>query len=530
MKFGDKLIKLRKGMGLSQEELAVKLNVSRQSVSKWESNNSYPETDKIIQICNIFKCSMDSLIDDNISEVIQTDQKSKNNFNIVIDSFLGFISKTINMFSQMKFISILKCAIEQIIIAIILFIISSIIIGIIPSTISQIFSFLPTDIYSFINMFLRGICKLLCFILSLIIIIHIFKIRYLDYYDNYLSQPAEENNKEKVDKTKKKEKISVSKEKETLVFRNPSHEPFAFLSIFSNIIIYIIKFCMCCLILFIMFILIFSIVGLVISIYLSIYSSVFLGTSILFAGSIILLIIIALISLYFILNRKINFKIMTILSFASIFFIGIGLGDSLIHIKDFKLEKNSRKDENITNIIYQENMLIRNYYYPHEYSMIIDNNIESNSIIVKNYYDNEIEQVDYDINYLYGMKELIFYNSSTENYITVFNRLLSDLKENTIRDYSNNAKSTNMQVIANEETILKLMDNFSKVYLYNKRPTSNGYIITDIEEKIEMDEIDCEGDYDVLENKVICPKWCRGTVEEKKKGNGTKIYFSCISD
>ena len=52
MKFGDKLIKLRKKNGMSQEDLANLLNVSRQSVSKWESNNTYPETDKIIQICN----------------------------------------------------------------------------------------------------------------------------------------------------------------------------------------------------------------------------------------------------------------------------------------------------------------------------------------------------------------------------------------------------------------------------------------------------------------------------------------------
>lgn len=54
MKFGDKLVALRKKNGLSQEDLAAKLNVSRQSVSKWESNNTYPETDKIIQICTIF--------------------------------------------------------------------------------------------------------------------------------------------------------------------------------------------------------------------------------------------------------------------------------------------------------------------------------------------------------------------------------------------------------------------------------------------------------------------------------------------
>ena len=81
MKFGDKLIALRKKKGLSQEELAEKLGVSRQSVSKWESNNTYPETDKIVQICNIFECTMDDLINDNITDVESIERKNKNNIN-----------------------------------------------------------------------------------------------------------------------------------------------------------------------------------------------------------------------------------------------------------------------------------------------------------------------------------------------------------------------------------------------------------------------------------------------------------------
>ena len=76
MKFGDKLIALRKKKGLSQEELAEKLGVSRQSVSKWESNNTYPETDKIVQICNIFECTMDDLINDNITVVESIERKN----------------------------------------------------------------------------------------------------------------------------------------------------------------------------------------------------------------------------------------------------------------------------------------------------------------------------------------------------------------------------------------------------------------------------------------------------------------------
>ena len=122
MKFGDKLILLRKKKGLSQEDLAEKLGVSRQSVSKWESNNTYPETDKIIQICNIFDCSMDDLINDKVTDINQASRKNKINWNDTKESFLDFITKTINMFSQMNFTTGFKCLLEIAIIAFFLYI------------------------------------------------------------------------------------------------------------------------------------------------------------------------------------------------------------------------------------------------------------------------------------------------------------------------------------------------------------------------------------------------------------------------
>ncbi|MDE6601131.1 MAG: helix-turn-helix domain-containing protein [Lachnospiraceae bacterium] len=64
MTFGEKLYKLRKSQGLSQEALAEKLNTSRQAVSKWENNNGYPETEKIILIGKIFQVSLDDLLID----------------------------------------------------------------------------------------------------------------------------------------------------------------------------------------------------------------------------------------------------------------------------------------------------------------------------------------------------------------------------------------------------------------------------------------------------------------------------------
>lgn len=62
MTFGDKLAKLRREQNYTQEQLADILGVSRQSVSKWESDLAYPETDKLVKICEMFNCSSDYLL------------------------------------------------------------------------------------------------------------------------------------------------------------------------------------------------------------------------------------------------------------------------------------------------------------------------------------------------------------------------------------------------------------------------------------------------------------------------------------
>lgn len=64
MILAEKIIKLRKQQGWSQEELAMKLGISRQSVSKWESTASIPDLDKIIKLSELFGVSMDYLLKD----------------------------------------------------------------------------------------------------------------------------------------------------------------------------------------------------------------------------------------------------------------------------------------------------------------------------------------------------------------------------------------------------------------------------------------------------------------------------------
>lgn len=68
MILADKIINLRKKCAWSQEELAEKMNVSRQSISKWESGQSVPDLDKILKLCQLFGVSTDYLLKDEIEE------------------------------------------------------------------------------------------------------------------------------------------------------------------------------------------------------------------------------------------------------------------------------------------------------------------------------------------------------------------------------------------------------------------------------------------------------------------------------
>lgn len=62
MSFRTNLQYLRAERHMTQEQLAMLLGVSRQSVTKWEAEKSYPEMDKLIKMCQIFECSLDDLV------------------------------------------------------------------------------------------------------------------------------------------------------------------------------------------------------------------------------------------------------------------------------------------------------------------------------------------------------------------------------------------------------------------------------------------------------------------------------------
>ena len=92
MEFGERLQGLRKDKGLSQEKVAEELKVSRQSVSKWERGESFPEMDKVIALSNILGVSTDFLLKGEDEKEVEGDHKTSNGNGITF----GKISELVN--------------------------------------------------------------------------------------------------------------------------------------------------------------------------------------------------------------------------------------------------------------------------------------------------------------------------------------------------------------------------------------------------------------------------------------------------
>lgn len=102
MNFADKLKKLRKEKGLSQEQLAEKCNVSRQAISKWELGQGYPETERLLILCELFGVDLNYLL---LNKKIEPN-RSNNNF-----SYNQFLGKWVNILLNDRHLSLINVAV-----------------------------------------------------------------------------------------------------------------------------------------------------------------------------------------------------------------------------------------------------------------------------------------------------------------------------------------------------------------------------------------------------------------------------------
>ena len=348
--FAENLRKIRKDNNLSQEQLAEELGVSRQAISKWESSAAYPEMDKIISLCNKFNLNIDDLLHKDIRE-LKGEEETRKKVNKYIDDFLKFITDTVSLFTNMSFKSKMKCLFEQALIIFILFMLSLVVLALGNYIMDTLFGFLPLNISNFIVSILGCVFKVFIIILCVIIVVHIFKTRYLDYYDKIKNSKVEDEEKnDEAVLTYKDNKILFKKNEDKIIIRDPDHTEYRFINGLLKCIVGIIKFFAICFSLFLCFILVSLFCGFILSFLVYKTGFFFIGLLISVLSASVIDVIFLLIIFNFVFNRKNDKKKMIWSFIGSIVALGIGLGCTFIGSLNFDVldtDKSMLKEETI---------------------------------------------------------------------------------------------------------------------------------------------------------------------------------------
>lgn len=434
--FSKNLKIIRKENNLSQEALADELKVSRQAIGKWESGVSYPEMEKIVQICNKYDVSIDSLLNGNIKE--EKDEKEiKNNSNNYMKKLLEFVTDIVNMNSRLTFKTKFKCFIEQCFIAFCLFCIFGLVYQIMGGIYSKIFyGILSYKVLETIKGILGGLYILITFVISIIIMVQIFKSRYLNCYkENIINET--------------KDKIEL-KEEEKIIIRNNDSSG---LSTFNNVLLFFLKLWL-------------AFHGIIISLFIIFLFSLFIalfkiiGTGLIYIGLTMstlsfacLLLIIVLAILNFIFNRKSKKKLMIITFLIMLVLTGIGIGLTFLGSTKIEYQEHNDLVNHTVNIEMRDNLIIDDSINVNKFSYVeSDNNdikitydLDSLCITNEEYHNISDNLISYRI-----------YGDYDSNKQTIFD-LIKNLKENKIYDVNCDIK--NINVYTTKENIEILNNN-----------------------------------------------------------------------
>lgn len=452
MRFCDKLPKKRKENNLSQEQLADRLGVSRQAVSKWESGQSYPDMDKLLQICKILDCKLDDIMDDGSIE--SSKNNNKLNINNYLKDFLDFITRTYNMICSMTFKERIKCFIEMIFLFLLLLFSGKIILYVLNSLLFDHFLSIP-KIGSFFFIFFQTLLTILLIIFGIIIFIHLFKVRYLDYFitieDNNVMIKTEET---KVEDSKEQKYVN-EKDKEKVIIRDPKHSTLSFFNALARIILIIVKVFTFFAMTFIAMIFFFVVSFGIISISNVTISIIFLYLFIMSLGAASFCLIIIYFLYNFIFNKLIKFRLAFYLLAASIVICATGFALSFnTYLNYSRVDyKNSNNLITSTEYIDMNDNLSINCYYTNNINYVIDNSMNNikiditHSKDIKYYlYENKYDGHD---NYHIELKD---------DFYDMYNTFINDLKSKNIRSYED-GNIIGVTVTLSQENYDKLIKN-----------------------------------------------------------------------
>ena len=443
MRFSDKLPVLRKANNYSQETLAEKMGVSRQAVSKWESGESYPDMERILELCQVLNCSLEEIMDDGVVGS-GGDNGKKFNFLDSFKDFLEFITKTYNMFCAMKFKQKLKCFIEMIFIAGVLFGLGWVVFGVAIVVVRIVGSvpYIGWTVYGIIR-WLLGVSVT---ITGFSIWFHLFKIRYLDYFITVEDQNVNEKTiEEPYDKP----------QSDRIIIRDAKHSTSRFLDVFGKILLVIFK----------IFVVFFAIpfIGLLLCaafgiggslLYLK-YGSVFACCLLAFLGLGVIFYAILECLFQFIISKKQATKRLFIITISGIVAIGLGCGLGFASISTYELAE-STPQTLIETIEINDNTILDGWLFD---KYIIDDSAANAQIEITygEYVEVNLNKIvhgradDFERYYLY-------YNVSFQN----GQKLLFDsLKNKKIPNFGAQTVKS-VKITLSQENYDKIMENIKK--------------------------------------------------------------------
>ena len=442
MKFNEKLQILRKEKGYSQEKLADLLEVSRQSVSKWESGTTYPEMDKLLSLCKIFNVTLDDLTNDEVSKNDFTKEK-KNNFSNLVYTIIEMFDKSIDMFKNMNGKEKRSC-IGNLLFVIVILLIFKIPFNYVLDLINNIIINLGPVSYNIIHGLFSFLINVTYLVLFLVILIFFYKSRYLDKYE-----PSEVN-------------IIEEEEKENIVENNTTntkeHKSFILFDILGGIFNFCIKFCLFFIVITLIFLLIGFVFGFVSTLIVFLKGVSILGLVLIFLALVIGCLVFLVLNISWLFSKKNNYLILLIGFLLSLVLVGTGCAIFANEITRFSYIEGIPSDISIS----EEQYL---------YDMSNDLLITSDFANIKFKENNELtDKVNVKISYAKDFMNILVDSSDdlvNIKYSTTFetanfvNSVINNLKNNEVYSY-NAFTDVIITVEANKDNLEILKNNYQE--------------------------------------------------------------------
>ncbi len=462
MSFHKNLEYLRKEKNLSQEDLAFKLGVSRQSVSKWESGGAYPETAKMISMCKIFDCTLDELMNEDIIE-LRKNAKRSYTFNDLLDEVTDILKRTFHMFDSMNFKSALRFLFEMFLLFLFILLLN------IPFNYIfrlgyDVFINIPGDIGQLFISIWRLVTGVVHIVVAVVSFVYIYKIRFLDKFEEAKEIDSKEGVKENETSVKQEIKKDGVRKVEIRKY------DFGIFTFLGKIALFFIKSFVLLISFPIIFLLFCAVAGIVVGTVLMFNGVFFIGAVICLLSVIPFAVGLLNIIYNFIVNHRSNWQKLFIVFIVSIIGFGVGAGISVFEFSKMTVSSEApvhvESSVKVETFQMQEDMYLSNLIYDY----VVDNTLGDLVKVEVTYYDVFTEDVviqSYDdpsyIHITTKMKQSV-------NLGQLYEILIEDLKNRRLSNYTALGQYK-FKVYASEENIEKLQRNLEDQINMDASPT-----------------------------------------------------------